>query len=120
MFNLGVQVGSSYILVVVSGAGGADELQSMNVFTAGMIEHTGRRRLLLDSLAFESTLGADAAAKQAVIAHMKATIPQLERVAVLVRQGARRGLVSGASERGDFLAAEFDDIVEAEKWLQKP
>jgi len=120
VFNIGVQVGSRYILVVLSGEAGALEIQSMNVFVADLLTRTGRRRVLLDSLAFTPALaqGAGDAARRAIIEHMATTLPQLERVAVLVQDDQRRGFVRGAAQARHFEAAEFTDIVAAEAWLQ--
>lgn len=121
LFNIGVQVGGRYILVVLSGEAGTAEIQAMNVFVADLLSRTGRKRVLLDSLAFStaSPQGADDAGKRAVIAHMAATMPQLERVAVLVPGDSQRGFVRGAAAARHFEAQEFTDIVEAEAWLQR-
>lgn len=117
MFNIGVQVGSEYVLIVLSGQAGGAELHAMNVFVADLLVRTGRRRVLLESLSFTPTLAGDEQGKQSIVAHMRATMPQLERVAVLVPADSRRGFIRGAAAGREFEAAEFTDLVEAERWL---
>ena len=115
MFTISTQVGSRYLLVVVTGTGGVPELCSLNAFVGELITRTGVRRVLLDSIAFEGVF--DDEGRQAVLAQMKTVIPVLDKVAVLVQAGGRRGFVLGTALARGFQAAEFDNLPAAEEWL---
>ena len=115
MFTLSTQVGAKYLLIVVTGSGGVGEMCALNAFVGELTARTGVRRILLDSIAFEALL-ADGDA-QAVVAHMAAAIPALDKVAVLVQAGGGRGLVMATALARGFHAAEFDNLPAAEEWL---
>src|SRR5690349_6495330 len=114
MFTVSTQVGTRYLLIVVTGTGGASELCSLSAFVSELITRTSVRRVLLDSIAFEGVF--DDQDRQAVLAHMQAVIPALDKVAVLVQAEGRRGFVLGTAMARGFQAAEFDNLRAAEEW----
>jgi hypothetical protein len=116
MFNISVQESPAYLLIVTSGAGTLDPLCAANRFVEEMLQRTGARRVLLDMMAL--TLLVDDAERKVVITSLLGGMSRLERLAVLVPRSASLGMLLEAARATGTQASEFDDILDAERWLQ--
>lgn len=115
MFTISTHVGLSYLLIVLTGHGQASHLCALNAFVGELITRTGVRRVLLDSIAFEAAI--DEGGREAMLSHMQASIPALDKVAVLVQAGRERGFVVATAAARGFEAREFNNLRAAEEWL---
>ena len=115
MFSVSVQIGESYLLVVASGPAGPREFHGSNCFLAEMVRQSRKSRVMLDLLALQPQL--DASGAQEVLMDVRATMPLMDRLAMLVRQGESLGLVVKAAREKGVDCREFHDIAAAEAWL---
>ena len=115
MFNVSVQEGSGYLLIVTSGAGTVAPLCAANRFIEEMLQRTGAKRVLLDMMAL-TLLVADEERRQ-VVTSLHEGMSKLERLAVLVPHGSSLGMLLEAARATGVQAAELDNVLDAERWL---
>ena len=115
MFNVSVQESPAYLLVVSSGAGTLAPLCAANRFVEEMLLRTGSRRVLLDMMAL--SLQVEDQERREVISTLLAGMSKLERVAILLPRSASLGMLLEAARTTGTEAAEFDNILDAERWL---
>lgn len=117
MFSLSVQEGRGYFLIVASGAGSVVPLCASSKFIAEVLQRTGARRVLLDMMALTPLV--DDSERQEVLDGLYATIAKLDRLAILMPRAVSLGLLLEAARTEGVDACEFDDVLQAEKWLQR-
>ena len=117
MFNVGVQEGAGYLLIVTSGAGTVAPLCSANRFIEEILRRTGARRVLLDMMALNLLVNEEE--RRQVVLSLYEGMSQLERLAILVPRAASLGMLLEAARATGVQATEFDNALDAEKWLQE-
>lgn len=115
MFNISAQESPAYLLVVASGAGTLAPLCAANRFVEEMLQRTGARRMLLDMMAL--SLEVEDQQRKEVISTLLAGMSKLERLAILMPQAASLGMLLEAARTTGTEAAEFDNLLAAERWL---
>ena len=80
-----------------------------------MLQRTGARRVLLDMMAL--TLLVEDQERREVISSLLGGMAKLERLAILVPRAASLGMLLEAARATGTEAIEFDNIVDAERWL---
>ena len=116
MFTIGTERGPGFLRVVVSGPAGVHETCAGALYTAELLRRTSSSRVLLDMMAFAPefarTDGLD------VLSTLYGAMPPLERIAIVIPAGRSHGLVLDVARHRQVPAREFDDVREAEAWLQ--
>ena len=116
MFNVSVQDGRGYLLVVSSGNGRVHPLCASARFIDELVQRTGARRVLLDMMALTPMLNEEERKEVSMVLYE--TIHRLERLAILMPQAVSLGLLLQAARAKGVDAKEFDDIAAAERWLK--
>lgn len=117
MFNLSVQEGPGYLLIVASGAGRVTPLCASSRFIEEVLHRTGSRRVLLDMMALTPMVNDDE--RQEVLGRLHPSVSHLDKLAVLMPRAVSLGLLLEAARVNGVDAREFDDVLKAEAWLQE-
>jgi hypothetical protein len=117
MFNIAIQYGNRYQLVIVSGAGGAAEFRAAHSFVNEWVGQTRCRRLLVDLLGVTSAM--DAREKQSLSHHLQRTMPHYEKLAIVAHAAAGIQLIQRAAEARKVRTREFFKLEAAESWLME-
>ena len=117
MFTISTERGPAYLRLVVSGIAGVDETCAGAVFCAEMLRRTAAPRVLIDMMAFEPQFaradGLD------ILSTLYGGMPPLERLAVVIPAGKSHGLLLDVARHRNVPAREFDELGQAEAWLQE-
>ena len=81
-----------------------------------MLQRTGAKRVLLDMMALTPMVSHDE--REEVLGRLHQSTRNLERLAILMPRAVSLGLLLEAARANVVQAREFDDVLEAEKWLQ--
>ena len=117
MFTVSIQRRPGYLLAIASGAADVDEHCAGIVFVADLLRRTGTARLLFDITALDSQLGQGGGLE--VISTLYASMPPMERIAIVAPPGMSHGLVLEVARHRDVPAREFADAGEADSWLRQ-
>lgn len=116
MFTVGIQRGPSYLLAVATGPADAAEKCSRVVFVADMLRRTGTQRLLFDITGLKPQY--EKADALEVLSTLYASLPPMEKIALLVAPGESRGFVLEVAKHRGVPAEEFESAEAADEWLR--
>jgi hypothetical protein len=117
MFTVSIQRRPGYLLAMASGPADVDDNCAGIVFVADLLRRTGTPRLLFDITTLEPRLGK--AGGLEVISTLYASLPPMERIAIVASPGMSHGLVLEVARHRDVPAREFVDASEADAWLRQ-
>lgn len=117
MFTVSIERRPGYLLAMASGPAGVDENCAGILFVADLLRRTGIGRLLFDITALEPQLGQGGGLE--VISTLYASLPPMEKIAIVASPGMSHGLVLEVARHRDVPAREFVDAGEADSWLRQ-
>ena len=116
MFSVGIQRGPSYLLATATGPADVHENCSGILFVTDLLRRTGTRKLLFDMMALEPSYGPEGAIE--VISTLYSSMPEMEKIAVLVPAGMSKGIILEVARHRGVTAREFADVRAADEWLR--
>lgn len=116
MFTVSIERRPDYVLAVATGAADVHCICSGAVFVADVLRRTGGKRLMFDMTALTPQL--ERAEALEVISTLYASMPSMEKIAILAPQQGSHGLVLEVARHRNVPAREFDNASDADAWLR--
>ena len=116
MFTVSIESRPDYVLAVATGPADVQHNCSGAVFVADIMRRTGGKRLMFDMTALTPQL--ERAEALEVISTLYASMPSMEKIAILAPQQGSHGLVLEVARHRNVPAREFDNASDADAWLR--
>jgi hypothetical protein len=100
---------------VTSGPAAVPELCAAISFMCELLVRSGKRRVLIDMMGLDFVLSGED--DRAVLEHLQARMPPLDKLAIVVPARTSHGLVAAAARSMGIDVGEFDDLPAADAWL---
>lgn len=116
MFTVSIQREPEYLRAIASGPADVHENCAAIVFVADLLRRTATTRLLFDMRELQTRF--ERAGGLEVLSTLYASMPSMEKIAVLVPPGLSHGLVLEVARHRQVPAQEFTSADEAAAWLK--